>query len=152
MASSSFSLLFLLLLMLWGKGSEILSCCACLMFTFQSQLGTFLCRAMGPILQSHFVTFCQGHKLFTPKFWFIELGCQSHKLFVAEFCFKEIGKDDLILKKNCPTQASFSFIFVFTNTSYKFLQDIGVWKKSIQYTVPGFELTIFGTWVSSHNH
>ena len=23
---------------------------------------------------------------------------------------------------------------------------------SIQYTVPGYELTTFGTWVSSHNH
>ena len=25
-------------------------------------------------------------------------------------------------------------------------------KMSIQYTVPGFKLTTFGTWVSSHNH
>ena len=25
-------------------------------------------------------------------------------------------------------------------------------KMSIQYTVPEFELTTFGTWVSSHNH
>ena len=27
-----------------------------------------------------------------------------------------------------------------------------MWKMSIQYTVLGFELTTFGTWVSSHNH
>ena len=27
-----------------------------------------------------------------------------------------------------------------------------MWKISIQYLVPGFELTNFGTWVSSHNH
>ena len=27
-----------------------------------------------------------------------------------------------------------------------------MWKMSIQYTVPGLELTTFGTWVSSHNH
>ena len=29
-----------------------------------------------------------------------------------------------------------------------------MWKNvmSIQYTVPGFESTTFGTWVSSHNH
>ena len=27
-----------------------------------------------------------------------------------------------------------------------------MWKMSIQYTVPGFEPTTFGTWVFSHNH
>ena len=26
------------------------------------------------------------------------------------------------------------------------------WEKSIQYIVPGFRLTTFGIWVSSHNH
>ena len=52
--------------------------------------------------------------------------------------------------KNGPSQASFSFIFVFSNkhnfTTIK-------WEKmSIQYKVLGFEPTTFGTWLSSHNH
>ena len=45
----------------------------------------------------------------------------------------------------------FSFIFVFSNTHYNFSTN-KFEKMSIQYTVPGFELKTFGTWVSSHNH
>ena len=47
-----------------------------------------------------------------------------------------------------------SFIFgLFKQTSFQILhlQQNNV-KMYIQYTVPGFETTIFGTWVSSHNH
>ena len=55
------------------------------------------------------------------------------------------------LSKNGPTPASFSFIFAFPNTYYNFTTN-KFEKMSIQYTVPGFELTSFGTWVSSHNH
>ena len=44
-----------------------------------------------------------------------------------------------------------SFILgLFKQTSLQFLQQIYV-KISIQYTVPGFEPTTFGTRVSSHN-
>ena len=46
--------------------------------------------------------------------------------------------------KNGPTPASFSFIFgLFTQTSLQFLQQINVKNvTSIQYTAPGFELTM----------
>ena len=44
----------------------------------------------------------------------------------------------------------FIYFRLFKHT-LQFLQQINV-KKSIQYTVPGFELTTFGTRVSSHNH
>ena len=54
-------------------------------------------------------------------------------------------------KKNRPTMASFSFIFVFSNTHYNFPTN-KCENMSIQNTVPGFELTAFGTWVSSHYH
>ena len=46
--------------------------------------------------------------------------------------------------------ASFSFIFVFSNKHNNFYNKCG--KMYIQYTVPGFELTTFWIWVSSHNH
>ena len=55
-------------------------------------------------------------------------------------------------KKNGPTPLSFSFIFVFSNTHYKFYNKYVCEKISIQYMVQGFKLTTFGTWVSSHNH
>ena len=44
----------------------------------------------------------------------------------------------------------FIYFLVFKQT-LQFLQQIGVWKKSIQYTVPGFEPTTFVKWVSFHN-
>ena len=44
----------------------------------------------------------------------------------------------------------FIYFRVFKQT-LQFLQQIGVWKKSIQYTVPGFEPTTFVKWVSFHN-
>ena len=47
--------------------------------------------------------------------------------------------------------AFYSFISIFSNTNYNFYNK-KVWKMSIQYTVPGFELTTVGTQVSSHNH
>ena len=43
----------------------------------------------------------------------------------------------------------FIYFRLFKHTN---LQQIGMWKMSIQYTVPGFELTTCGAWVSSHNH
>ena len=59
----------------------------------------------------------------------------------------------IFFKKNGPTPASFLFIFsLFKQTSSQFLQQINVEKMSIQYTVPGFEPTTFGTWVSSLYH
>ena len=45
---------------------------------------------------------------------------------------------------NGPTMASFSFIFVFSNTHYNFPTN-KCENMSIQNTVPGFELTAFGT-------
>ena len=52
----------------------------------------------------------------------------------------------LIFFKNGPTPASFLFIFcLFKQTSLQFLQRIYVEKMSIQYAVPGFEPTTFGT-------
>ena len=40
-----------------------------------------------------------------------------------------------------------SFQTKITNFYYKYM-----WKMSVQYMVPGFEPTTFGTWLSSHNH
>ena len=42
---------------------------------------------------------------------------------------------------------------VFSNKHhYNLTTKIGMWNMPIQYTVPGFEPMIFGTWVSSLNH
>ena len=62
------------------------------------------------------------------------------------YCYLDTFKAILLntIKKNGPTPASFSFIFVFSNT-LKFLQKHMHVKMSIQYMVPGFELTTFGT-------
>ena len=51
---------------------------------------------------------------------------------------------------NGSTPASFKYIFIFSNTHYKFYK---VYEKmSILYMVPGFELTTCWTGVFSHNH
>ena len=53
------------------------------------------------------------------------------------------------LKKEWANSGLFSCIFAFSNSFYsKYVCE----KMSIQNTVPGFKLTTFGTWVSSHNH
>ena len=53
---------------------------------------------------------------------------------------------------NGPTPASFSFIFIFSNTHYKFYNKYICEKMSIQYRVWGFKQTTFRTQVSSYNH
>ena len=45
----------------------------------------------------------------------------------------------------------FHLFSVFSNKQYNFYNK-SMWKMSIQYMVPGFEPTTFGTCVSSHNH
>ena len=62
------------------------------------------------------------------------------------------GKQKLFLR-NGPNSASFVFIFVFFKQTITILTT-NIWKNvmTIQYTVPGFEPTTFGTWVSSHSH
>ena len=57
----------------------------------------------------------------------------------------------LLFLKIGPTPASFSFIFGLFKQTLQFYNN-NMWKMSIQYTVPGFEPTTFGTWVYSHNH
>ena len=54
--------------------------------------------------------------------------------------------------KKWPTSASFSFIFSIFKQTLQFFKTNICEKMSIQYMVPGFEPTTFGTWVSSHNH
>ena len=54
--------------------------------------------------------------------------------------------------KNGPTPASSSCIFVFSNTQIVIFTTNKCEQMSIQYTVSGFKLTTFWTWVSSHNH
>ena len=44
-----------------------------------------------------------------------------------------------------------SLIFSLFKHQYNFCNKY-MWKMSIQYAVPGFKHTTFGTWVSSHNH
>ena len=44
------------------------------------------------------------------------------------------------------------FIFVFLNKHHYNYYNKYMWKMSIQYTVPEFKPTTFGTRVSSHNH
>ena len=58
---------------------------------------------------------------------------------------KQMFSHKLLFFKNGPTPASFSFIFVFPNKHYKFYNKYVCDKMSIQYMVPGFELTTFGT-------
>ena len=41
---------------------------------------------------------------------------------------------------------------VFSNKHHYNFYNNYMWKMSIQYIVPGFKPTTFGTWVSSHNH
>ena len=72
---------------------------------------------------------------------------------ISKFNMDEITKMFFFLKKNGPTPASFSFIFgLFKQASLQFLQQIYAEKMSIQYTLPGFEPSTFGTWVSSLYH
>ena len=42
--------------------------------------------------------------------------------------------------------------FIYFRLFKQILQQIDSEKMSIQYSVLGFELMTFGTWVSSHNH
>ena len=53
---------------------------------------------------------------------------------------------------NGPTSACFFIYFHLFKHTVQILQLMGMWKVSIQYTVPGFELMAFGTRISSHNH
>ena len=55
----------------------------------------------------------------------------------------------MIVLKNGPTPASFSFIFGLFKQKIQFLQQIIVKnvQVSIQYTAPGFEPTTLQTWV-----
>ena len=52
---------------------------------------------------------------------------------------------------NGPSSASFTFIFGLFKQTYKFYSKL-MWKMSVLYPVPGFELTTFWLWVSSFNH
>ena len=54
--------------------------------------------------------------------------------------------------KNGPTRPLFRLFLVFSNKHHYNFYNKYMWKMSIQYTVPGFKPTTFGTWVSSHNH
>ena len=60
--------------------------------------------------------------------------------------------NDFFLNMDQPRPLFRLFLF-FSNKYYNFYNKY-VWKniESIQYPVPGFEPTTFGTWVSSHNH
>ena len=57
------------------------------------------------------------------------------------------------LKKMGQPRPLFRSFSVFSNKQYNFYNK-SMWKNvmSIQYPAPGFELTTFGMWVSSHNH
>ena len=58
----------------------------------------------------------------------------------------------IFIFKNGPSPASFSFIFgLFKNKQYNFYNK-SMWKNVMLIQAPGFELTTFGTWVSSQNH
>ena len=46
----------------------------------------------------------------------------------------------------------FFIYFCLFNQKLQILLQIDMWKMSIQYMVPGFELTTFQTWASFHNH
>ena len=83
------------------------------------------------------------NKLFNPNYLLRAL------MFSSRYFSKT---KSLISFLNGPTPPSFSFIFVFFKHTFQILQQIDMWKMSIQYTVPGFKLTTFGTWVSFHNH
>ena len=98
--------------------------------------------------------------LFSAISWNVERLKQSWKISAAAFwpfrarslCRLVLGRNSNYIFFNGPTLASFSFIFVFSNTHFKLCNKCVCEKMSIQYMVPGFELTTFGTWVSSHNH
>ena len=76
-------------------------------------------------------------EFFEMKLW----GCRSRWILLTLWHYI------FVFLKNGPTPASFSFIFVFSNT-LQILQQ----KMSIKYMIQWFKLTTFGTWVSSQNH
>ena len=58
----------------------------------------------------------------------------------------------LFFLKKWANPGLFSFIFGHLKQTLQNFTTNRCEKISIQYTVPGFEHTTFGTWVSSHNH
>ena len=69
-------------------------------------------------------------------------GQRQRKRFFLNFCLLRI------LMQIFQKWANPGLFFIYFRLFYsKYM-----WKMSIQYTVPGFELMTFGTWVSSHNH
>ena len=92
-------------------------------------------------------TFCEENGIFTVKqtiLWAI-----SSLFFVISSSFQATVR---FFKKHLAILGLFFVYFCLFKQTLQFLQQINVEKMSIQYTVLGFELTIFGTWVSFHNH
>ena len=72
----------------------------------------------------------------------------QQQLALTFFCCNGIPQVFL----NGPTPPSFLFILSRKSIIIQFLKNTLMWKISIQYTVPGFEITTFKTRLSSFNH
>ena len=74
-------------------------------------------------------------------------------LFESHLIFYQIWSHFFFFK-NGPTPVSFCLFSVFSNKHHYNFYNRSMWKNvmSIQYMVPGFEPTTFGTWASSHNN
>ena len=81
------------------------------------------------------------------QFRWIERQDQSYLIKSNFFLFQ------VFLKKNNWQTQPLYYLFLSFQTNITILTtNMYMWKMSIQNAVPGFELTTFGTWVSSHNH
>ena len=76
--------------------------------------------------------------------------CSALTFLQSTWPWNETWKMPRLFLKKMAYPGLFSFIFVFSNTHYKFYIKYVCEKMSIQYTVPGFELMTFGTWLSCH--
>ena len=83
--------------------------------------------------------------------WFRLWGLSIGKSYSISLNIWNCGKVSFLFFKMGQPRPLFRLFSVFSNKQYNFYNKY-MWKMSIQYTVPGFEPTTFGTWVSSHNH
>ena len=123
----------------------------------KNQSNSFFCKKNnGPTPAS----FCLFSFFFKQKFYRTNCRLQRdsnldcRKASTLTTCPQPYGPstDRIVLKRWANPGLFYHLFSVFSNKHhYNFTTNVCE-KMSIQYTVPGFEPTAFGTWVSSHNH
>ena len=82
---------------------------------------------------------------------FIIVECEDHSAIQTPYKFSDCSLSKLLLFKKWANPGLFFIYFRPSEETLQFFTTNKCEKISIQDTVPGFELTTFGTWASSHN-